>query len=82
MLKNIFKQLIAVLIKTLELIEESICESDLHKAKLLRSSEVLDSLLPAIIWQKNDDGNGVDKTKGLTIRSFVTTTEDNSFGVS
>ena len=46
---NISKQLIAVLMKTLELIEESICESDLHKTKMLRSSKVLDSLVPAII---------------------------------
>ena len=49
---------------------------------MLKSSEVLDSLVPAIIWQKDDDGNDVDKTKGLTIRSSVTTTEDNNFGVS
>ena len=82
MFKYFSKKLIAVFTKIFELFELFIREKDLHKAKILISCEVLDSLVPDIIWEKDDSGKGVDRTNGLMVSSSVTITEERNFVAS
>ena len=62
MFKYFSKKLITLFIKIFQLFKLFICKKDFHKAKILISCEVLDSLIPDIIWEKDDRGKGVDRT--------------------